>query len=178
MKAIFLIIGVYFLLSLLSFLWIKRDVPRKTKFIIVLSGPNKFFTRNRIKKAAELYKAHYGNFIIVSGKYLAKWMVSELMHFGVKKKDILVQDSSRNTLEDAKYSVKVLKNKRMVILITAAIHQRRANMTFKKFFDGLIVNTPSDDTFTMLSFLLFTGWVATLVELIKFFMYKNQNISG
>lgn len=178
MLNIFLIAAIYAFFSVISFLWIKKDAPIKADLIVVLSGPNRLFTKNRLRKAAEMYKKHYGTSVIVSGRYLAGWMANELVNLGVSRRCIVVQDRATNTLEDAIYNVKMMSMKKSIILVTAGVHQRRAYMTFNKVSKKKITNMPSDDVFTLLSFLLPTGWLVTSMEMIKYLIYKKQRISG
>ncbi len=165
----------YGVLSLLSYLWIKKDRLKKADIIIVLSGPNQFFTQQRIRKAAGLYRKKYSSSIIVSGKDLASWMKTELIHQGVQEKSILVQNHSTNTLEDALYSLPLVHDKKDLILVTTNVHQRRANMTFKKVFQKNLINIPSTDF--LLHFLSPLGWLITGIEMIKYLKYKNQDIT-
>lgn len=58
-----------------------------------------------------------------------------LLKSGVKEEDIILENSSRNTYENAVNSVEILKSGkygRKVLLITSAFHMRRSLMCFEK----------------------------------------------
>jgi uncharacterized SAM-binding protein YcdF (DUF218 family) len=50
---------------------------------------------------------------------------------GVSKRNLIVEDSSRNTLENARYVRKVIGDGRRVILVTSASHMKRASAMFR-----------------------------------------------
>ncbi|MFQ5328516.1 MAG: YdcF family protein [Thermodesulfobacteriota bacterium] len=49
---------------------------------------------------------------------------------GVSRKDLIVEDSSRNTIENARNVLKVLGNGRRIILVTSASHMARSSAMF------------------------------------------------
>ena len=53
------ILFLYLAASLTSFFWVKRDKESCADIIVVLSGANKLYTINRIKKAAELFNKNW-----------------------------------------------------------------------------------------------------------------------
>ena len=56
------------------------------------------------------------------------------MEVGVPKEDILIENKSRNTYENAKYTSELLgDNTENLLLITSAWHMKRANLCFQKF---------------------------------------------
>ena len=98
---------------------------------------------DRLISAIELYKLGKIEKIIISGgngnlindgMKEAEWSKSFLINMGVKHKDILLENSSRNTLENAKNTAMVLGNEisKRALLITSAHHMRRAKFCFKK----------------------------------------------
>ena len=82
---------------------------------ILISGGSGFLLHPEESESQDLYK-----FAVMSG---------------VKKKDIILENESRNTHENAHYSKKTLEENRIsgkVLLITSAFHMRRAAACFKK----------------------------------------------
>jgi len=77
----------------------------------------------------------------------AQVMGRELMELGVKKEDILLEEKSRNTYENAKFSKVLLreqiKKTKLTILVTSGGHLRRATAYFSHF--GIqTLGAPSD----------------------------------
>ncbi len=79
--------------------------------------------------------------IIVSGgkvyehkKAEAPIMKRFLIDLGVPDKKVIIEDKSRNTIENARYTKEICKkyNYRKPILITSAYHMRRAILSFKE----------------------------------------------
>ncbi|MBI5078401.1 YdcF family protein, partial [Candidatus Saganbacteria bacterium] len=56
----------------------------------------------------------------------------------VREKDILLQDRSRSTIEDAKFSFPLVSEHRFksLILVTSPTHTRRAGRVFRKVFSS------------------------------------------
>ncbi len=65
----------------------------------------------------------------------AAWVKTQLLQFNIPDSLILVENNSRNTLENAQFS-KILLEKRHLpppyLLVTSAYHMRRSSMIFKK----------------------------------------------
>ncbi len=130
--------------------------PADTKVIVVLSGyyfasdstGQRFElgtdTLQRCLKAVELYhKSKTPCRILVSGGVFApeeeapscaKLMKDFLLKMGVKEEDILVEDRSLSTYENATESVKILEREKIqkIILVTHATHLWRAVGCFRK----------------------------------------------
>ncbi len=113
---------------------------------------------DRLMKAITLYKTNKVSKILISGDngYLtdrglheAKQAKALLIQWGIPKQDILTEEKSVNTYENAKYSVQLLKNKypelNKVILVTSGIHMRRARACFAK--QGLVCTPCSTDLY-------------------------------
>jgi uncharacterized SAM-binding protein YcdF (DUF218 family) len=65
----------------------------------------------------------------------ATWAKAQLRQLNIPDRVILIENRSRNTLENAQYSAEVLKKsglKPPFVLVTSAFHMRRAMMIFKK----------------------------------------------
>lgn len=56
-----------------------------------------------------------------------------LLSLGIPEKDIIIEDKSINTTQNAKFSAEIMQNKNLKrpILVTSAFHMRRAMLNFK-----------------------------------------------
>jgi len=98
---------------------------------------------DRLFYAIQLYKKGIIKKILVSGgngqlinkEYLeADWSGRFLLEVGIPKEDILIENKSRNTYENAKYTSELLgDNTENLLLITSAWHMKRSNFCFQKF---------------------------------------------
>lgn len=77
-----------------------------------------------------------GNGFLLPNNYIeSEAMRNHLVNNGIPEKDILIENKSRNTKENAFFSSQILKQKHPegnFLLITSAIHMRRALFCFKK----------------------------------------------
>ncbi len=98
---------------------------------------------DRLISAIELYKLGKIEKIILSGgngelinggMKESEWSKSILINMGIENKDILIENSSRNTMENAKNSANLIKSdiSQKSLLITSAKHMKRAKFCFKK----------------------------------------------
>lgn len=65
----------------------------------------------------------------------AEWANKQLQDFGIPDSVILIENNSRNTLENAEFSNEMLKKAKLsppYLLVTSAFHMRRSLMIFKK----------------------------------------------
>lgn len=122
---------------------------------IVLTGVTKqkkeyqdrtFFEKgaDRLLHAVQLYKAGKIKKILITGGSgsLVKRVSTEasdlkraFLYCGVRETDIIVEDKSRNTRENALFSKKIIQEKHLqgkFLLITSAFHMRRAKGCFDK----------------------------------------------
>lgn len=70
-----------------------------------------------------------------SGFRDASWLSTELKQFDIPDSTILIENASRNTLENAKYSKELLRSRNLsppYLLVTSAFHMRRSLRTFRK----------------------------------------------
>jgi len=123
------------------------------KYGIVLGGYSSYnkeiqhinFNENgdRLISAIELYKLGKIEKILISGgngelindgMKESEWSKSFLLNMGVESNDILLEDSSRNTMENAQYTAILIGNdiSQKLLLITSANHMKRAKFCFKK----------------------------------------------
>lgn len=95
-------------------------------------------TSTRILAGAKLYRTLRTK-VVVTGGSLVKgipeaWVMrEELIELGVPEDDILVEDKSKNTYENAK-NTRELVGDSPIILVTDSLHMCRALTTFRKFF--------------------------------------------
>jgi len=98
---------------------------------------------DRLLHVVQLYKLGKVKKILISGGsgllFGKKDIESEnfrkvFLICGIKQADLLLEDSSRNTYENALYSAKIIKRdfKGKVLLVTSAFHMKRAARCFKK----------------------------------------------
>lgn len=118
-----------------------EDNPQEADLIIV---PGTRF-KQLPEKACDLYKKGFASKILFagglnpkSGQIESKHAKGIALRMGVSKEDIVCENKSKNTKENAINSKKLveklkLKHKR-VLLISKTYHARRLLMTFKKFF--------------------------------------------
>lgn len=138
-----IIFGVYFLHPLIfdrmgKYLIVK-DKLEKADVILVLAGD---YNGERVIEGVKLFKRGYAKRILMSGGPVvwrltyADWMKKQAVESGVPKKAILLQDKSMSTIDDAVYSLPVVKkmNFKSVILVTSPQHTRRAGKVFKKLY--------------------------------------------
>ena len=79
---------------------------------------------------------------------IAKVMQDVLLSWGIDKEKIIMEDSSKTTLENAEYSLKKLEEKgyQKIILVTSALHMRRSVQCFERG-DFEIIPAPVDYIF-------------------------------
>ncbi|MBT3611852.1 MAG: YdcF family protein [Flavobacteriales bacterium] len=98
---------------------------------------------DRLISAIELYKLGKIDKIIISGgngKLInngmkeSEWSKSFLINMGIETKDILLENSSRNTMENAQNTAILIKSdiSQKLLLITSANHMKRAKFCFNK----------------------------------------------
>jgi uncharacterized SAM-binding protein YcdF (DUF218 family) len=125
---------------------VDNDIIKKSDAIILLEGDG----LNRCKQAVKLYKNKFSNKIVFSGGITdhnygslpADFVLPELNKLGVKLDDIIIEDKSQNTREQAEEVIKIaLKNNWIkIILVASHNHQFRAFLTFLKVINELKYN--------------------------------------
>ncbi|MDH5607974.1 MAG: YdcF family protein [Cyclobacteriaceae bacterium] len=109
---------------------------------------------DRITEAIRLYKQEKVKKLLISGGF-ALWsdasftentsLVRIAIEFGVNPADILIEDKSRNTHENALFTAQILQTQPQsrLVLITSAFHMKRASGCFRH--EGLsTINYPVD----------------------------------
>ena len=97
---------------------------------------------DRVLHAARLYRAGKAPLIIASGGHVfpqgnsppeSELIADLLAEWGVDRTDLIIENQSRNTFENAKYSKHILEKRelRKVLLVTSALHMPRALAVFK-----------------------------------------------
>jgi uncharacterized SAM-binding protein YcdF (DUF218 family) len=128
------------LLNGLARFLVVRDKLGRADVILVISGDN---NGERVSAAVDLFKQGYAKRLLMSGGPLAwhltnaEWMKRQALAAGIPSPAILTQDRSLSTLEDAQFSLPIVRenNYRSVILVTSPYHTRRAAAVFKKIFE-------------------------------------------
>jgi uncharacterized SAM-binding protein YcdF (DUF218 family) len=102
--------------------------PRHGEVIVVLGGESV----DRANQALELFQEGAAPSIIVSGDGDTSPIVQQLVQGGVPPKAIELESQSRNTKENAEFTVRLLKKKGVhrAIIVTSWFHSRRALNTF------------------------------------------------
>ncbi|MEM9981601.1 MAG: YdcF family protein [Bacteroidota bacterium] len=147
---------------------------------------------DRITHTLQLYKQGKLKKILISGglywrrdqRSEAKALQEFLVIGGVPKKDILIEENSYNTRENAINSAKILKEKfpnQKYLLITSAFHLRRAKGCFQQ--QGVEVTTFAVDFYTQQRTLspdfwlipsekAFYYWYVCTHEVVGYIVYK------
>ena len=127
---------------------------KKSDAIIILEGDG----FNRLEKSAWLYKNNWSNLIVISGgfnnpdggSYPAEIMKQELSKYEIPDKDIILEDKSQNTKEQAENIIKLARQNKWqrILLVASHYHQYRAFLTFikeilKNGSDLEIINAPA-----------------------------------
>lgn len=141
-KLIFAFLAIYvcFILVVDNFL-VENQKPIKADFIVVISGGD---TLGRTKKGIELYKQAYAPKLLLSGDAAdpnspsnAKIMKRIAIENGVEAEDIVIEENSKDTKQNATESIlKLLKvgPDQKIILVTSPYHSRRAKNEFERAF--------------------------------------------
>ncbi len=125
---------------------------QKADAIVVVSGGD---TDSRITEGVKLYEQRWAPKIIFSGA-AAEGDVSNALAMariaitaGVPAEDIILEEKSKTTVENAALSAKIIKDNgyKSIILVTSPYHQRRASDLFQKELgkDFAIINHSAKD---------------------------------
>ncbi len=159
---VFLLFSNAWLLNQFARVWEPepKSIPAGTKYscVIILGGfvaadrnDSGYFTlaADRFIQGVKLYEMGIVNHILVTGgngsllKHAfreSKWVKTQLLAFGIPDSAILIENDSRNTLENAAFSKRVLDSaglKAPYVLVTSAFHMPRSEWIFNK--EGLNV---------------------------------------
>jgi uncharacterized SAM-binding protein YcdF (DUF218 family) len=177
------------------------DLSSNYKYGIVLGGFSSYnkdvkhidFNEfsDRLITAIELYNLQKIDTILISGgngllindgMKESEWTYNFLLNFGVDSNRIIIENRSRNTMENASYTADIINdNKETSLLITSAVHMRRAKMCFSKnniTVDVFTTDNTSSDILLTFDYLLIPNsvalkkWEFLIHEWIGFMIYK------
>ena len=132
----------------------KKDELKPADVIVVLAGED----NERVEYGAYLFRQKWArkNRIIMAGGpavWIYSWaslMKEHAEYIGIQSKDILLEDQSRTTAEDAKYTKEILRKYgyRSIILVTSPYHSKRAFAIFQKVMgkDIYIISAPVENS--------------------------------
>lgn len=163
-----------------------QDVLEKVDVILVVSGGD---NNARITKGVQLYEEGWAPVLMYSGAAAegdvsnAEAMRNISAKMGVPKKDMIIEEESKTTVENADFSAKIIKDKgyKSIILVTSPYHQRRTYELFKKELpEAKIINQSAlDENWRK------KGWwqnnvarFLTVGELGKMFIQYAEEIKG
>lgn len=148
---------------------------------------------DRFIQALRLYKLGHIKKILITGGSGSLWkqqykeadfVKDQLLEYGIPLQDIIAENQSKNTFENAANSKKILDSLHIpgpYLLITSALHMKRSIQVFSKA--GLLCvpypanfiaidNPPTVASVLMPSSGAFTGWDLLLKEVIGLAVYK------
>ena len=104
---------------------------RHADVIVVLGGD----PGNRVFRALELYKGGAAPKIIISGDGDCEIIRDRFVLAGVTSNALILEPNSRNTKENAEFSIRMMKEQGIssAIVVTSWYHSRRALACFRKF---------------------------------------------
>ena len=122
------VLVLYLLPGMASFLIFKTNIQH-VDVIIILGGD-----KERVPYGAKLYKSNYSDKIIISGdKEAGK---KQAIESGITLKDVILEDKSTTTYENAKFSRSIMlqNNFTSAIVVSSPYHMRRASWLFGDVF--------------------------------------------
>jgi len=106
---------------------------------------------SRLMKAYMVWKESRRKIVVSGGKSDGEETEAELMKnylvgMGVPDSEIIVENESKNTLENAKNVSRILKRMgiKSILIVTSYTHMKRCYVAFRRFFDGQIHVIESD----------------------------------
>ena len=129
-----------------------KDEIKPADVIVVLAGEE----TERVEYGVKLFKegwARKDRIILAGGPLVWKYTWASLMkehakYLGVPKKAILLEDKSRNTEEDARFTKEILNKYgyKSCILVTSPYHSRRATKIFRKIMGDkiIVISAPAE----------------------------------
>lgn len=171
-----------------------EDTGEKADCIIVLGSMKA--AKYRVPVAVEIYNAGRASKIILCGGKLrnfpdgtyseAEHMRRAALDLGVSEEDIIVENTSQNTVENIRFALKELEkifgsnNLRSVLLVTTAYHMRRSLAIARSLFPKhiTVIHCPANDTNTRRDNWMHTpaGTERAKKEAMKIFSYIMDGI--
>lgn len=131
-----------FLYAVEDFLVVNQE-PKNADFIIVLGGD----PSSRVAQGVRLYQSGYVDKILLTGgthsyhtaDTKAQIMKRQALRLGVPEDDILLEEKSLTTEQNAEYSLEIMRAKefKSAIVVTTPYHTRRSSLLFHRFFTGI-----------------------------------------
>ena len=153
--------GHTFILDQAGKLIYKKDDLKPVDAIVVLSGEE----NERVEYAAYLFRegwAKKDRIIMSGGPAVWKYSWASLMkehaeYLGIPGKNILLEDKSRTTEENARFTKEILRKNgyKSIILVTSSYHSGRAAIIFQKVLgkEIKVLSAPVED-----SWFRFSDW--------------------
>jgi uncharacterized SAM-binding protein YcdF (DUF218 family) len=147
-----LYVGHGFILERMGKYLYYKDEMKPADVIVILGGEE----GERVEYGVKLFKegwARKDRIILAGGPLVWKYTWASLMKeqaisLGVPKKAILLEDKSRTTEEDARFTKEIFKKYgyKSCILVTSPYHSRRATKIFRKVIgdEVTVLSAPSD----------------------------------
>ncbi len=177
---IVVLIALFLIYPFLERILYLGDTPHHADAIIVLSGDTEpYFLRT--KKAVELYKQGYAQYIIFSGYGSggdnAEFLSKIALHYHIPKHAIIIEPNARTTYENFFFSKPlILKHGfKSIMIVTSPYHQLRAYLVAKKLFKGtgvMIYNCASHTPYGS------TGGLNNRIREARFVMMEYFKIVG
>lgn len=151
--SIFIAIAVVIFVPILTAVYLSPQSPlEKTDAIVVVSGGD---TDARIAEGVKLYLQKWAPKLIFSGA-AAEGDVSNALAMeriavsqGVPVEDVLIEEKSKTTAENADFTANIIRDNKFasIILVTSPYHQRRAYTQFRQALgkDFKIINHSAVD---------------------------------
>jgi uncharacterized SAM-binding protein YcdF (DUF218 family) len=149
--------------------------------IVAISGGD---TGARTAQAIDLYKHDWAKLLVFSGAAAdksgpsnAEAMKRQALEAGVPERDILIDETSETTKQNASNSIDLLTENEIhsVILVTSGYHQRRAGLEFgnRAGLSIKIINHPvqSDKQWSPTWWMTPTGWYLAVSEMVKIILF-------
>jgi len=161
-----------------------KDKPKESDCIIVLGCQVKGthpspFLQERLKEGIRLYKEGYGKYIIVSGGKgpgeditEAEAMKKYLLDKGIEESKIVMEDESKNTMDNLAFSKKVMKNKgfKNAVVVSNNYHLKRVSLMCKR----LKMDTSYSGVFvSQYKLVEYKGYVREVPGVLKFLVLKR-----
>lgn len=127
-------------------------------------GAEMAVSADRVWCAARLWKAGKAPVVVPSGEGAMEGDVVFLTDYGLPRAALWVENLSRNTEENAKFSAKLLRQRLpktarpRILLVTSAWHMRRSLLMFEKYAPGVeVIPVATDYEHTLASQRTLTG---------------------
>lgn len=148
--------------------------------IIAVSGGD---TVARTQSAIDLYHEGWAKTLIFSGAAYdktgpsnAEVMRLQAIRQGVPKQDIIIEQTSENTTQNASFTAKIIRdnNIKSAILVTSSYHQKRTLLEFQAVVPDVEFRShPSkgDNQWSVWWWTTPTGWYLAISEIVKIIVF-------